>query len=400
MLKFYITPEERKQAQKRAAELHLNHTDPPGQHPFVWDVALGMVGVDYWYDYGSAESKICTIWFHTVSKDAGRSSQMIECTTEITHRPLVGKVKAPRVSITDFEEHEKLRECFFRELLGRAPGGQEAAVPDDITALKKRIEELDALNHVATILNSTHDLQSVLELALERIGAALHAEAGFLLLRDDATGELVFAVAQGPAADRLRGRRLAPGQGIAGWVTKSGEAVITGEARVDPRFSGVVDKASGFVTHSVLCAPLRTSQGIIGVVQVLNHVEGRPFSRADLQLLETMALHAASVIERARLLERERELTALLAMSNMTGEFSGPLESLESCLINLSNTSHPQDPNVVAIIEKAVEHIHTIRKLFQLCQHLSSALPEDSSNTTSVAAGIEDLGSYIEQDDP
>jgi len=383
MLKFYITPEERKQAQKRAAELHLSHSDPPGRHPFVWDKGIGMVGVDYWYDYGSAESKIGTIWFHAISEQAGRSSQLVECTTEITRRPFVSKGKAaPRVSITDRKEHERLVECFFRELLGRAPEGQEVAASQDVTALKRRIEELDALNYLATILNSTHDLQRVLELALERIGAALHAEAGSLLLRDDATGELIFKVVQGPAADRLRGRRLAPGQGIVGWVAKTGEAVITSEASADPRFSGAVDKASGFVTHSVLCAPLRTSQGVIGVVQILNHVEGRPFSRADLQLLETMALHAAVVIELARLLERERELTALLFMSNMTGEFKGPVDSLESCLIELSNTAPPHDPNMVAIIEKAMEHIQTMRKLSERCQHLSSALPEDSRETT------------------
>ncbi len=381
MLKFNITLDERKQAQKRAADLGVVHSNPPGQYPYVWTTGVG--GVDYWYDYGSAEGKIGTIWFHATSKDAGRSSQLLECATEITHRPSVSKGKeAPRASITDLEEHEKLVECFFRELLGRAPEGPEVAVSQDITALKERIEELNALNHVATILNSTHDLQGVLEVAIERIGAALHAETGSLLLRDDATGELVFTVAVGPVADRLRGRRLAPGQGIAGWVAKSGESVITPETSADPRFSGGVDQASGFVTHSGLCTPLRTSQGIIGVVQLLNHVEGRPFSRADLQLLDTMALHTAAVIERARLLERERELTALLALSNITGEFNGPLESLESCLIELSNTASPQDRNMVVIMEKAMEQIKTIRKLSQLCQHSSSALPEHSSEVT------------------
>lgn len=382
MLTFHITSEERNQALKRAAELHLSHSDPPGQHPYVWHRGIGMVGVDYWYDYGSAERKIGTIWFHVVSKDIGRSPQMIECKTEITHRLPVSKGKeAPRARITDLAAHEKLVECFFQELLGRAPKAQEAAVPQGITALTRRIEELDALNYVATILNSTHDLESVLELALERIGAALRVQAGSLLLRDDATGELIFTVVQGPAADQLRGRRLAPGRGIAGWVVKTGESLMTPETSADPRFSGVVDQASGFVTHSLLCAPLRTSRGVIGVVQVLNHVEGHPFSRADLQLLETMALHAAAVIEQARLLKRERELTALLAMSKESENFKGPLDSLESCLIELSNTAPPHDPHMVAIIEKAMEHIQTIRNVSQLCQNLSSALPDSSTNT-------------------
>ena len=180
------------------------------------------------------------------------------------------------------------------------------AVVQDITELNRRIEELNALNHVATILNSAHDLQKVLELAIERVSAALHAEAGSLLLRDDTTGDLVFRVAVGPVADWLRGRRLPAGQGIAGWVTKSGEAVLVTDTRADPRFSDTMDKAVGFVTRSILSAPLKTSRGIIGVVQLLNRVDERPFGQEDLQLLEAISLHAAAVIEQARLLEREK----------------------------------------------------------------------------------------------
>lgn len=384
MLKFNITLEERKRAQKRAGELNLNNSDPPGQYPYVWDNGIGMGCVDFWYDYGSAEGKVGTISFRLLLEEAGPASQMVECATEITHRPPVPAGKAPRTRITEPEEHEKLVECFFRDLLGGASQNQDVAVLTDIAALKRRIEELDALNQLATILNSTHELQTVLELAIQRIAAALHAEAGSLLLRDDATGELVFAVTLGPVADRLRGRRLAPGQGIAGWVAKGGEAVIAPDVSADPRFSGGVDQASGFVTHSVLCAPLKTSQGIIGVVQLLNRVDGYPFSRADLQLLETIGLQTAAVIERARLLKRERELSSLLALSNVAGEFNGPLESLESCLMELYNNAPPQDPNIVAMIEKAMEPIATIRKLSKLCQQLFSALPENSSEVTSL----------------
>ncbi|MCH7897084.1 MAG: GAF domain-containing protein, partial [candidate division NC10 bacterium] len=159
---------------------------------------------------------------------------------------------------------------------------------------------------VATVLNAAQDLHKVLELAIERVSAALHAEAGSLLLRDDTTGDLVFRVAVGPVADWLRGRRLPAGQGIAGWVTKSGEAVLVTDTRADPRFSDTMDKAVGFVTRSILSAPLKTSQGIIGVVQLLNRVDERPFGQEDLQLLEAISLHAAAVIEQARLLEREK----------------------------------------------------------------------------------------------
>ncbi len=378
MLKFYIDVEERNQAQKRAEDLDVNHSDPPGQYPYVWDSGMGCVTL--WYAHASPEGKIGTISFNPVLEENGRLSRMFECTTEITTGSRGPEQNPSRERITDLEEHEKLVEYFFQLLLGRELKGQGVAVLQDITVLKRRIEELEALNQVATILNSTHDLPKVLEVAIERIAAALHAEAGSLLLREDATGELVFAVALGPVADRLRGRRLSPGQGIAGWVADTGKGILVPDTDTDPRFSVAVDEESGFVTRSVLCAPLRTSEGNIGVVQLLNHAEGRLFSRADLQLLETIALHAAAVIEKARLLEREKELTTLVTLSNLAEGFSGPLESLDCYLEELFNTVAHRNPDMVATIEKAMERVGTIRKL---SQHLSGALPEEFLETTS-----------------
>ncbi|MFQ5945919.1 MAG: GAF domain-containing protein [Anaerolineae bacterium] len=246
-------------------------------------------------------------------------------------------------------------------------------VTEDMAA--RRTEELDALNNVATILNSAHDLHTVLELAIDRIAAALHAEAGSLLVVDDATGELVFEVALGPVADRLLGRRLAPGQGIAGWVAQTGKALLVPDVSTDPRFSGGVDKASGFVTRTILCTPLQSGRGIIGVVQLLNRVDGRPFSQLDLQLLETISLLAAPIIEHARVLERERVFGVQHVMSNFREEFSGALASLQGHLEDLLKIAAHKNPEIVTTIKQASECLKTLRKI---SRHLSDALPEDS----------------------
>ncbi len=250
-------------------------------------------------------------------------------------------------------------------------------VVQDITTFKRRIEELDALNNVATILNSANDLHTVLKLALERMSAALHAEAGSLLLQDDATGELVFEVALGPVSQRLVGRRLAPGQGVAGWVARTGKALLVPDVSADPRFSGGVDKASGFVTRTLVCTPLQTKQGIIGVVQLLNRVDGLPFGPVDLQLLETISLHAAVIIEQARLLERERVFAVHLLLSNFGEEFSSTLESLQGHLDALATVATPE---MLTTIDKAVACFENLRKLSlnllqTLPQHSKPGLP-------------------------
>ncbi len=127
MLKFYVTSEERIQAQKRADELDVSHSNPPGQHPYVWENWTGYA--KRWYNSASAEGKIGTIWFKPVLEKDGRLSQMVECTTKITHRPLVPERKVRCVRITDPQEHKKRVECFFRELLDSAPKDQEGELP-------------------------------------------------------------------------------------------------------------------------------------------------------------------------------------------------------------------------------------------------------------------------------
>ncbi len=127
MLKFYITLEEQKQAQKRADELDVSHSNPPGQHPYVWENWMGCA--KRWYNSASAEGKTGTIWFKPVLEKDARMSGMVECTTKITHRPLVSERKARRVRITEPQEHKKLVECFILELLDNAPKDQEGELP-------------------------------------------------------------------------------------------------------------------------------------------------------------------------------------------------------------------------------------------------------------------------------
>lgn len=119
MLTFAITTEERRRAQDRAAELDIGRTDPPGRFPNVWDVRLNCV--KRWYDYGSSEEKIGTIYFLLAVGDEGTPSGEVPCLSEITHHPLVPERSILPVPVTDPAEHRRLVELFLRELLGRQP---------------------------------------------------------------------------------------------------------------------------------------------------------------------------------------------------------------------------------------------------------------------------------------
>jgi len=114
MLTFFITTEERRRAQDRAAELDISKSKPPGRYPFVWDNRINCV--KRWYDYGSAADKLGTVYFDTVTVDSDQAPLTVKCTTEIAYRVL-DESESSRVSINDPSEHQRLKQFFCRELL-------------------------------------------------------------------------------------------------------------------------------------------------------------------------------------------------------------------------------------------------------------------------------------------
>ena len=113
-------------------------------------------------------------------------------------------------------------------------------------------------------------------------------EAGTLFRYEQATDELIFEVVLGPNADDLDQRRLSANRGIAGWVARRGEPLMTNDALADPRFHGMFDRDTGFQTHSVLCVPLIATGEVRGVLQLINRIDG-PFTDRDLMLARIAA---------------------------------------------------------------------------------------------------------------
>ena len=170
------------------------------------------------------------------------------------------------------------------------------------------------LYELACALAARIDLDELVPLVVDRCRAALDAEGASVMLLDPATNELYFeAAADDPAvAARLRGLRLPADRGIAGAVLQSGTSVRVDDVATDPRFYAAVDRQTGFTTRSVLCVPLRTAAGTIGVVQVVNRHGGGVFADADLRLLEAMAGSIAVAFDNARAFARVKESQARL----------------------------------------------------------------------------------------
>ncbi len=174
--------------------------------------------------------------------------------------------------------------------------------------LERRNEELKLFVEIGTAITSSLDLQEILRIIMEKVSQLLKPRTWSLLLVDQATGEMTFEIAVSPAAEQLMEMRLQPGEGIAGWVVEHGEALLIPDVSKDIRFAKQVDDAVEFVTHSIVCVPIKSRNNCLGVIELINSLDESDFSQADLQVLSAIADYAAIAIENARHLGKVREL--------------------------------------------------------------------------------------------
>ena len=165
----------------------------------------------------------------------------------------------------------------------------------------ERDDKLSLLLDLGAMLAREVELDTILSALGTRIARAMHAERATVYLVDGATGELRSRIADLPELDEIR---LPIGRGIAGKVAETGEIVNVRDAARDPRHFGGVDQKTGFVTRTILAAPIRDAtrrKVILGVVQVLNKKSESEkdgvFTEEDEAFLHALAGQVSQAIE-------------------------------------------------------------------------------------------------------
>ena len=172
------------------------------------------------------------------------------------------------------------------------------------TPLIQSQQRLQSLTEISALLMSAVEPERVVAVILEAATQLFEAEGCSLALLDDVRQQLAFVVMAGPA--QVDEFRVALGQGIGGWVAQTGEGVVCNDVAQDARFFGGIDDRTGYTTRSILCAPLKQHDQIIGVIQVLNTVSPEGFSAEDLEFLTTLGGLAGMALVRMQAFARVR----------------------------------------------------------------------------------------------
>jgi NtrC-family two-component system sensor histidine kinase KinB len=188
--------------------------------------------------------------------------------------------------------------------LENLPG--QGADQSQAEAIHKRLRELTFLHETSQVITATLDLDSVLHSLMAQVRDYFQVEAASVALLDEETQESVFRVAVGEADSEVIGMRMAPGQGIVGWVVQTGQSVLVPAAHADERFYSGVDDRTGFHTRTLLAVPVKIDEQTIGVIEAINPAAGT-FDEDAQQLLLAVASLAAAAIRNAELYERVRQ---------------------------------------------------------------------------------------------
>ena len=170
---------------------------------------------------------------------------------------------------------------------------------DELAELKDRYARLSLLNEVNNVIHSTLDQQQALNLILCEAVRVTRASSGSAVLINPTDGLLEIQASKGLPATAKQ-LKLRVGEGITGWVARTGQPARVSDVRADPRYVTVNSKV-----RSELAVPLEIEGEVRGV---LNVDSGRldAFTVADQELLEALSVQAAKVIHTTWLYEQLR----------------------------------------------------------------------------------------------
>ncbi len=160
-----------------------------------------------------------------------------------------------------------------------------------------RSEELVVLQKTALEITERHDLSNLLQGIVERATELLDARGGGLYLCESERRQVRCAVSYN-TPHNYTGTTLKYGEGAAGTVAQTGKPLVIDDYRAWSRRAGVFEDEQPFT--AILSTPMIWQGEVIGVIHVMDDVEARHFTQANLELLTLFANHAAIALQNAR----------------------------------------------------------------------------------------------------
>ena len=181
--------------------------------------------------------------------------------------------------------------------------------------LEGRQKLLLRLVELSVTLNSTLDLDELLQLITATATELLECEAASILLYDEKNPRLYFAAATGSDPAQLAETPVPIDSSLAGTIFRTNQPIILNNAEQDPRHYSLVSDHIKFKIKSLLGVPMPIKDRTMGVLEAVNKREGG-FTDSDVAILSVTAAHAAIAINNARLLRATQQALEKVKVTN------------------------------------------------------------------------------------
>ncbi len=258
-------------------------------------------------------------------------------------------------------------------------------VSRQVITVEDERSKLLALANTTRAVNSSLELDEVLQLVMDTIVRLTEAERGFLMLRDS-QGQMVTRIARNWEQESINPNEFAISRTIIQRVIETGESILTTNAQQDPRFGGH-DSIVAYNLRSILCVPLQAKTEIIGVIYADNRIRSGIFNEAERDLLNVFANQAAIAIENARLFASVRQtLNEVTELKNL----------MDNVFASIANGVITADVNEqITLCNRAAEGILGVGIADIVGHHLEDVLPIRASDIRAQLNTVRDTDKAV-----
>ena len=171
-----------------------------------------------------------------------------------------------------------------------------------------QMDHLRVFHDVARTLTSSLELDEILHTIMNKMADFFGPERWSLMMVDETTSELYYAIAVGENEQTLKGLRVPLGEGVAGWVAATGNTLVVPDVSLDTRWATFSRNHPELNIQSIACLPVRANNRTLGVIQLLNSKLDL-MSEFSISFLRILCDYAAIAIQNARSMNLIQELS-------------------------------------------------------------------------------------------
>jgi RND family efflux transporter MFP subunit len=250
------------------------------------------------------------------------------------------------------------------------------------------ISRVTQMYDLEKVFNSTLEMDELLSMIGKKFQEVMDVQCVNLWMIHGDALELLRQEGFDPTVEV--GMAQAAGEGIAGDISENGEPVLIDNSQ-DERLQQRNAEHAGEFIFSLLAVPLLEHENLVGVVEVLNRLDGSPFDEDDQFLLSNICETASNALYNASLLQAERKVEILQTLVHVSGEITSTLnlDRVLQAVVNGPGAVIPYERAAIALEQRGHLQLKAISGMEQIN-------PEDPD--VSRLRGILQWGSMLNEE--